>query len=146
MMPGSRSSAATSASWSARDRAREVAIVRARSRGAITVLGSATPSLESWSNAESGKYTLLTLPDRVGGGRLPSVEVIDLRRAAVDYTAMAQGGVDYGAVIREPLHDAIVETMHRGEQSILLLNRRGYSSFIQCMDCGAVATCPHCSI
>ncbi|MFL5489260.1 MAG: primosomal protein N' [Gemmatimonadaceae bacterium] len=126
--------------------AREVAIVRAKNEGAITVLGSATPSLESWANTETGKYKLLTLPDRVGGGRLPSVDVIDLRRTAVDYTAMAQGGVDYGAVIREPLHDAIVETMSRGEQTILLLNRRGYSSFIQCIDCGAVATCPHCSI
>ncbi|HYU51599.1 MAG TPA: primosomal protein N', partial [Gemmatimonadaceae bacterium] len=126
--------------------AREVAIVRAKNEGAITVLGSATPSLESWANASSGKYTLLTLPERVGGGRLPTVDVIDLRRTAVDYTAMAQGGVDYGSVIREPLHDAIVETMNRGEQSILLLNRRGYSSFIQCIDCGAVATCPHCSI
>jgi len=126
--------------------AREVAIVRARNEGAITVLGSATPSLESWANATAGKYTLLTLPDRVGGGRLPSVEVIDLRHTATDYTAMAQGGVDYGAVIREPLHHAIVETVGRGEQSILLLNRRGYSSFIQCIDCGAVATCPHCSI
>jgi primosomal protein N' (replication factor Y) (superfamily II helicase) len=126
--------------------AREVAIVRAKNEGAITVLGSATPSLESWANATSGKYTLLTLPDRVGGGRLPSVEVIDLRRIPTDYNAMAQGGVDYGAVIREPLHDAIVETMNRGEQSILLLNRRGYSSFIQCIDCGAVATCPNCSI
>jgi primosomal protein N' (replication factor Y) len=126
--------------------AREVAIVRAKNEGAITVLGSATPSLESWSNATTGKYTLLTLPDRVGGGRLPNVEVIDLRHTATDYTAMAQGGIDYGAVIREPLHHAIVETMNRGEQSILLLNRRGYSSFIQCIDCGAVATCPHCSI
>jgi len=126
--------------------AREVAIVRARNDGAITVLGSATPSLESWANAEAGKYTLLTLPDRVGGGRLPDVGVIDLRRTAVDYSAMAQGGVDYGAVIREPLHNAIVETMQRGEQTILLLNRRGYSSFVQCMDCGSVATCPHCSI
>ncbi len=126
--------------------AREVAIVRAKNEGAITVLGSATPSLESWANAESGKYKLLLLPDRVGGGKLPSVEVIDLRKTAVDYTAMAQGGIDYGAVIREPLHEAIVETMRRGEQTILLLNRRGYSSFIQCIDCGAVATCPHCSI
>jgi len=126
--------------------AREVAIVRAKNEGAIAVLGSATPSLESWANAMSGKYTLLTLPDRVGGGRLPSVDVIDLRRTATDYNGMAQGGIEYGAVIREPLHDAIVETMNRGEQSILLLNRRGYSSFIQCIDCGAVATCPHCSI
>jgi len=126
--------------------AREVAIMRAKNEGALTVLGSATPSLESWANASAGKYTLLSLPDRVGGGRLPSVEVIDLRRIPTGYNAMAQGGVDYGAVIREPLHDAIVETMRRGEQCILLLNRRGYSSFIQCFECGAVATCPHCSI
>jgi primosomal protein N' (replication factor Y) len=126
--------------------AREVAIVRARNEGAVTVLGSATPSLESWANATTGKFALLTLPDRVGGGKLPDVQVIDLRKLATDYTGMAQGGIDYGAVIREPLHDAIVECMSRGEQSILLLNRRGYSSFVQCIDCGAVATCPHCSI
>ncbi len=126
--------------------AREVAIVRAKNEGAITLLGSATPSLESWANAAAGKSTLLTLPDRVGGGRLPKVDVIDLRKVAPDYTGMAQGGIDYGAVIREPLHDAIVHCLSRGEQSILLLNRRGYSSFIQCIDCGAVATCPHCSI
>jgi len=126
--------------------AREVAIVRARSGGAVTVLGSATPSLESWANAASGKSTLLSLPERVGGGRLPSIEVIDLRRIAVDYAGMAQGGVDYGAVIREPLHDAIANCLSREEQAILLLNRRGYSSFVQCNDCGAVATCPNCSI
>ena len=126
--------------------AREVAIVRAKSEGAITLLGSATPSLESWANAASGKFRLLTLPDRVGGGRLPKVEVVDLRKIATGYSGMEQGGIDYGAVIREPLHDAIVECMQRGEQSILLLNRRGYSSFVQCIDCGSVATCPHCSI
>src|SRR5688500_13971998 len=126
--------------------AREVAIVRARNEAAITVLGSATPSLESWANAAARKSTLLRLPDRVGGGRLPSIEVTDLRKIAVDYSGMAQGGVDYGAVIREPLHDAIVNCLSRSEQSILLLNRRGYSSFIRCIDCGSVATCPHCSI
>src|SRR5687767_9949124 len=60
--------------------AREVAIVRAKNEGAVTVLGSATPSLESWANAAAGKFTLLTLPDRVGGGKLPDVQVIDLRR------------------------------------------------------------------
>jgi primosomal protein N' (replication factor Y) len=126
--------------------AREVAIVRAKNEGAVTVLGSATPSLESWANTASGKFKLLTLPERVGGGKLPDVQVIDLRKLATPYASMAQGGIDYGAVIREPLHDAIVETMRRGEQSILLLNRRGYSSFVQCIDCGSVATCPHCSI
>jgi primosomal protein N' (replication factor Y) len=126
--------------------AREVAIVRARNEGAVTVLGSATPSLESWANAAGGKFRLLTLPERVGGGKLPDVQVTDLRKIATDYAGMAEGGIDYGAVIREPLHDAMVECLSRGEQSILLLNRRGYSSFVQCIDCGAVATCPHCSI
>src|SRR5438045_186341 len=63
--------------------AREVAIVRARTEGAIVVLGSATPSLESWTNAATGKYTLLTLPERVGGGKLPKVEVVDLRHRPV---------------------------------------------------------------
>jgi primosomal protein N' (replication factor Y) len=126
--------------------AREVAIVRARNEGAITVLGSATPSLESWANAAAGKSTLLRLPDRVGGASLPRIDIIDLRGVAMNYTGMAQGGVDYGAVIREPLHDAIVNCLSRGEQSILLLNRRGYSSFVQCIDCGSVATCPNCSI
>src|SRR5213078_4241716 len=68
--------------------AREVAIVRARTEGAIVVLGSATPSLETWVNAASGKYHLLTLPERVGGGRLPRIEVVDLR----DQQRLPSGG------------------------------------------------------
>src|SRR5687767_15595537 len=75
--------------------AREVAIVRAKNEGAITVLGSATPSLESWANTAAGKSKLLRLPDRVGGGRLPGIDIIDLRGVAVNYSGMAQGGVDY---------------------------------------------------
>ena len=126
--------------------AREVAIVRARAEGAITVLGSATPSLESWANAESGKFTLLRLPDRVGGGKLPAVEVVDLRGRVKDETGKAAGATDYGAVIREPLDRALAECLARGEQTILLLNRRGYSAFAQCIDCGEVSACPNCSI
>ena len=126
--------------------AREVAIVRAKIENAVVVLGSATPSLESWSNAASGKYTLLSLPDRVGGGKLPRVEVIDLRHRA----ALAEGSTGpntgYSAVIRDELDAALSETLRRGEQSILLLNRRGYSSFVQCNDCGDVVVCPNCSI
>src|SRR5262249_3358354 len=67
---------------SPRYHAREVAIVRARLEGAVTVLGSATPSLESWANAMAGKYHLLSLPDRVGGGRLPEVSILDMRNPA----------------------------------------------------------------
>ena len=125
--------------------ARELAIVRARLEESVVVLGSATPSLESWTNASAGKYTLLTLPDRVGGGRLPDVDVVDLRhRPAANPDSSV--GTAYGSVIREELDHAIAATLLRGEQSILLLNRRGYSAFVQCNDCGDVVVCPNCSI
>ncbi|HMA20654.1 MAG TPA: primosomal protein N', partial [Gemmatimonadaceae bacterium] len=126
--------------------AREVAIVRARLEGAVVVLGSATPSLESWTNAHSGKYTLLSLPDRVGGGKLPRVEVVDLRHRAVPADGSTGPGTGYSGIIREELDRALAETLKKGEQSILLLNRRGYSSFVQCNDCGDVVVCPNCSI
>ncbi|HSC30186.1 MAG TPA: primosomal protein N' [Gemmatimonadaceae bacterium] len=134
--------------------AREVAVVRARLAGAVAVLGSATPSLESWQNAASGKYRLLSLPERVGAGRLPAVEVVDLRRPR-DARAIAGGDAATGAaaahaafrrVFSEPLEAAIGERLQRGEQSILLLNRRGYASFLQCDACGDVHGCPNCSI
>ena len=130
---------------SPRYHAREVAIVRARAEGAVVVLGSATPSLESWVNAASGKYRLLTLPDRVGGGRLPKVEVVDIR--AQQKPLSAGTAVDpFRWVFSEPLERALAARLQASEQSILLLNRRGYASFIQCADCGDVASCPHCSI
>jgi len=125
--------------------ARELAIVRARLEGAVVVLGSATPSLESWSNATAGKYTLLTLPDRTGGGRLPSVDVVDLRHRPVP-NADTSIGTAYGSIIRDELDHALAATLLSGEQSILLLNRRGYSAFVQCNDCGDVVVCPNCSI
>jgi primosomal protein N' (replication factor Y) len=130
---------------SPRYHAREVAIVRAREAGAVCVLGSATPSLESWENARTGKYRLLSLPARVGGGALPRVEVVDLRtntRAAHLTAAERQ----VRGVLSEPLERALVERLSRGEQSILLLNRRGYASFVQCSACEWVAACPDCSI
>jgi primosomal protein N' (replication factor Y) len=127
--------------------AREVAIVRARNEGAVVVLGSATPSLESWTNAEAGKYRLVKLPDRVGGGSLPKVEVIDLRQRSVKLADTSTGpGTGYSSVIRDELDHAVAATLLREEQSILLLNRRGYSAFVQCNDCGDVVVCPNCSI
>ena len=123
--------------------ARETAIVRAKQEGAIVVLGSATPSLETWVNATTGKYTLLSLPDRVGGAQLPAVDVVDLRRVQRE----TQLGYEaYRRIITDPLDAALTERLERGEQSILLLNRRGYSAFIQCEACGTAATCPNCSI
>jgi primosomal protein N' (replication factor Y) len=128
--------------------AREVAIVRARAEGAVVVLGSATPSLESWTNAQAGKYELLTLPERVGGARLPKVEVVDLRaeqpRRKPSDTPQADAAFSYA--IGPALEKAIGVRLARQEQSILLLNRRGYSAFIQCGTCGDVAVCPNCSI
>lgn len=128
---------------SPRYHARETSIVRAREEGAVVVLGSATPSLESWVNATSGKYRLLTLSDRVGGGELPKVEVVDLRRTPEE---MAASYDLYRNTITEPLDNAIRETLAKKQQVILLLNRRGYSSFIQCDNCGHVENCPDCSI
>ena len=132
---------------SPRYHAREVAIVRAKQEGAVVVLGSATPSLESWVNAESGKYVPLSLPDRVGGGKLPGIEIVDLRHAAPRSTRSTPGReTAFRTVISEPLESALTERLRVKEQSILLLNRRGYASFVQCADCGDVATCPNCSI
>jgi primosomal protein N' (replication factor Y) (superfamily II helicase) len=130
--------------------AREVAVIRARNEGAVVVLGSATPSLESWVNARSGKYTLLTLPERVGAARLPKIDVIDRRQGHAARLAARQGSHDASdwlrLVISEELEDALADRLAKREQSILLLNRRGYSAFVQCADCGDVATCPNCSI
>jgi primosomal protein N' (replication factor Y) len=129
--------------------AREVAVVRAREAGAVTVLGSATPSLESWVNAAAGKYRLVSLPDRVGGGRLPAIEVVDLRRPAPGASASSASAEPpdaFAAVVRPPLEGALRAAIARGEQAILLLNRRGYAAFVQCTACGDVAVCPNCSI
>jgi primosomal protein N' (replication factor Y) len=133
--------------------AREVAIVRARHEGAIVVLGSATPSLESWVNATSGKYTLLTLPERVGAARLPAIGVVDLREprdaaAARKATFAAERSAEdwLRLVVSEELESALADRLAKREQSILLLNRRGYAAFVQCAECGDVATCPNCSI
>jgi primosomal protein N' (replication factor Y) (superfamily II helicase) len=131
---------------SPRYHARELAVVRARYAGAVAVLGSATPSLESWVNATSGKYRYLSLPDRVGGGALPQVTVVDLRRRPGTFDTGGPPPDPFALVISEPLETAIRRTLSRKEQSILLLNRRGYAAFVQCAGCGDVTVCPHCSI
>lgn len=122
--------------------AREVALLRARETGARCVLGSATPSLESWRHAQQGRLQLVSLPSRVAGGALPAVRVVDLRqelRAALpDERARRQ-------VLSAPLEALLRDRLATGEQAILLLNRRGYAAFVQCAE-GHVATCPHCSI
>ena len=128
--------------------AREVALVRARREDAVVVLGSATPSLESWHNAQRGRHHLLRLPDRVGGGVLPEVEVVDMRRPDPMTHPRRLSPEEYALryVLSEPLERHLTERLARGEQSILLLNRRGYASFVQCDACGDVAACPNCNV
>lgn len=134
-------------SESPRYHARDVAVVRAARNGALCVLGSATPSLESWLNARSGKYALLELPDRVGGGMLPDVRVVDLRlRPAPSGSPRTQPGDPPPRTLSPGLTAALRRRLERGEQTILLLNRRGYASFALCEVCGAVGECFQCSV
>lgn len=123
---------------SPRYHARDVAIVRAQMENAVVVLGSATPSLESYYNCKTGKYTLLELPDRVDDQKMPYVRVVDMRQAAHQ---------EKGIPIFSPqLKEAITQRLERKEQTILFLNRRGYSTALQCPKCGYVAECPNCSV
>lgn len=126
--------------------ARDVAIVRARMEGAFVVLGSATPSLESWTNATADRYTLLQLRERVGGGSLPAVHVIDRRRDRQPQQATPAKRDPFRFAISEELESALRDRLTRKEQTLLLLNRRGYSAFVQCSACGDVVQCPRCSI
>lgn len=114
---------------------RDLAIMRAKLLGIPIILGSATPSLESFERAREGRYVLISLPERIEARPLPTVEVVDLR------------GVDSGKrLLSPPLCDAIARRLDRGEQSLLFLNRRGFSTLLLCEECGATQECPHCSM
>jgi primosomal protein N' (replication factor Y) (superfamily II helicase) len=127
--------------------AREVAVVRAGLEGALCLLGSATPSLESWTNARGGKYRLLELPERVGGQPLPPIRVVDLRAERRRVRARTGPLQEAGPlVLADVLVEAVRARIARGEQTILLLNRRGYAAFAQCRECGAVWHCPECNV
>jgi primosomal protein N' (replication factor Y) len=117
---------------------RDVAVMRARICGAQCVLGSATPSLESHANVVSGKYGLLKLTKRVDFRSLPSFTVVDMCAEA----ARQRGA----AALSNTLVEAMRARLERGEQTILFINRRGYSSSMQCRKCGSVEECPHCSV
>ncbi|HEX6069071.1 MAG TPA: primosomal protein N', partial [Longimicrobiaceae bacterium] len=131
---------------SPRYHAREVAVVRARLEGAVCLLGSATPSLESWTNATTGKYSLLELPERVGGQPMPPIRVVDLREERKRAREVKGAPQPAAGILGTELVDAVRARISRGEQTILLLNRRGYASFVQCRECGHVWHCPHCNV
>ncbi len=117
---------------------RDVAIVRAQAAGACVVLGSATPSLESRYNAERGKYTLLELPGRIEERPMPAVELIDMRQEFLETRKQA--------TFSRKLLEAIGARLENGEQTIVLLNRRGFSSFVACRACGERVQCINCSL
>jgi primosomal protein N' (replication factor Y) len=121
----------------ARFSARDLAVYRARlESGHATcqvILGSATPSLESWHAANQGRYLRLQMPARIGGGRWPRLRLVDLKQQPRH------------TVIAPALLDAMAERAARGEQSLVLLNRRGYAPVLACEDCGWKSDCPHCS-
>ncbi len=117
--------------------ARDIARLRCAHQGALLLLASATPSLESYYKAKNGIYTLITLKERYGGARLPDTQIIDMRTEARSGRMAPVGRV---------LTEALVETHADKNQSILFLNRRGYHSFLNCPSCGEVVVCPHCSV
>jgi primosomal protein N' (replication factor Y) len=117
---------------------RDVAIVRAQAENACVVLGSATPSLESRYNVDRGKYTLLELPERIEKRPMPHVELIDMRHEFLETRKQA--------TFSRKLVDAIHERLSDGEQAMLLLNRRGFSSFVACRACGERVQCVNCSV
>jgi primosomal protein N' (replication factor Y) len=117
---------------------RDVAIVRAQGAGACVVLGSATPSLESRYNAEREKYTLLELPGRIEERPMPTVELIDTRQEFLETRKQA--------TFSRKLLDALGQRIENGEQTIVLLNRRGFSSFVACRSCGERVQCINCSL
>ncbi len=117
---------------------RDVAVYRAMLNGAVCLLGSATPSLESFVNARAGRYKLDRLTKRVDDRKLPDIQVVDMRKEIMRSRGLTS------------LSHQLVEKMHqrfeRREQTILFINRRGYSSSMLCQECGYIAECPHCSI
>ncbi len=117
--------------------ARETAEKIASMQGAVVVLGSATPSLEAYYRAKTGKYRLYELKQRQPGKELPSVRTVDLRGE------LRQGN---RSIFSRKLRELLEERLAKGEQSILFLNRRGYAGFVSCRSCGYVMKCPHCDV
>ncbi|MED5620785.1 primosomal protein N' [Ideonella sp. BN130291] len=121
----------------ARYSARDLAVYRARLEGVPVLLGSATPSLETWQRAEEGRYLRLPMRQRIGGGALPQVRVVDM--------SLLPRAAGITSALSPPLVAALRERIARGEQSLVFLNRRGYAPVLHCAACGWKSGCPHCS-
>ena len=118
--------------------ARDIAVVRGQQEGAVVVLGSATPCMESYYNVQTKKYGLLSLTERADKKNMPLVRVVDMRSAA-----RKENGI---GIFSPQLREAILQRIEKREQVMLFLNRRGWSSSLQCPECGFVAECPNCSV
>ncbi len=117
---------------------RDTAIMRALKASAVVILGSATPSMESFYNAQTGKYQYIEMSERIGGRALARVEVVDLRQV------FARHGKQQ--VFSDEMKEAIRDNHERGKQTLVLLNRRGFSTFLLCRSCGHRAACPNCDV
>jgi primosomal protein N' (replication factor Y) len=118
--------------------ARDLAVVRGKQEGAVVVLGSATPCMESYYNVQRKKYLLLSLTERADEKNMPIVRIVDMRNAS----SKGKGT----SIFSPQLHEAILQRLEKKEQVMLFLNRRGWSSSLQCPECGFVAECPNCSV
>ncbi|GAB6191776.1 replication restart helicase PriA [Desulfocastanea catecholica] len=116
---------------------RDLAVLRAKYHDAVVILGSATPSITSYAHAQRGKYSLLTMKDRVGDRSLPAVSIVDLNKNEAK---------EIKGIIKQQLQEKLTENLSRGKQSILLLNRRGFSAVVICRDCGTPVQCSHCHV
>ena len=119
---------------------RDMAVVRARRAGAVLILGSATPSLESLANVAQGRYTLLYLGKRATGTPLPPVEIINPGESHL------RAEMRFADLLSPPLRQALQDTLAAGQQSLLFLNRRGFAPSLLCHRCGLAVNCPHCSV
>jgi primosomal protein N' (replication factor Y) len=119
--------------------ARDVSLMRGKIHNAVVVLGSATPSLESYYNHIQGKFKYIHLPKRYGGAKYPSVHIVDLIKESEETKI-------YGSLFSKILLDKIADRIEKKEQVILLHNRRGFAPVLRCMDCGEVEMCPNCNV
>lgn len=117
---------------------RDVALMRAKEANAVAVLGSATPSIESRFNADHGKYTMLLMPERIAQRPMPEVDVVDMRLEFLETKKQA--------IFSRKLREEMEQRLAQGEQTMLLLNRRGFSSFMMCRECGERLQCVNCSV
>jgi primosomal protein N' (replication factor Y) len=118
--------------------ARDVAVVRGKLENCVVLLGTATPSLESYFNATRGKYQLLNLTQRVDDNKMPLIRIVDLRQEKRKAKSLT--------ILGEKLHSAIIDRLEKREQTILFLNRRGFSTSLLCSACGEARDCPNCSV